>query len=140
MKALNERDEEFAPTLTPLIDVAFLLIVFFLVSTSFVKPEKTIDILLPRAEQAQKTPAESNTLIVNVRESGLTVVDGRVLSEYEELVALMRNARENKPNLQVVVRGDKRARHEHVVRVMNAALEAGIEGMSIHVADTRSEQ
>ena len=54
MKALNRTDDEFVLPLTPLLDVVFLLLVFFLVSTSFVKPEKSIDIKLPTAEQAER--------------------------------------------------------------------------------------
>jgi len=139
MKALNRTEEEFGVAMAPLIDVVFLLLVFFLVSTSFVKPEKSIDIVLPIADQAKKAPQEDRTLVVNVRETGVVVVEGRVLTGHDELVGVMEAARKANPDVCVVIRGDKKALHEHVVRVMNAALAVGIGDMSIAVFETELE-
>ena len=139
MKALNAEPDEFNLGLTPLIDVVFLLIVFFLVSTSFIKPEKSIEIKLPVADQGVKPPQEERTLVVNVREGGIMVVHGRVLSGYDELVETLDKARQDDPNLIVVIRGDRTALHKHVVRVMNAALSVGIGDMSIAVFDTEED-
>ena len=139
MKALNRTDDEFTLPLTPLLDVVFLLLVFFLVSTSFIKPEKSIDIKLPTAEQATKPPDEHRTIIINVRESGVAVVEGRVLTGYQDLVQTLERAYKANPNLVVVIRGDRRVFHNEVVRAMNATLAVGIEDMSIAVFETEEE-
>jgi len=139
MKALNREQEEFGVALAPLIDVVFQLLVFFLVSTSFIKPEKSIDIVLPTAEEAQQAPREDSTVVVNVRETGVLVVEGRVLTGYEELVARLESARKANPEVSVVIRGDKKSLHEHIVRVMNAALAVDIGEMSIAVFETEPE-
>jgi len=138
MKALTQQEEDFALPLTPLIDVVFLLIVFFLVSTSFVRPEKSIDIQLPISDEAAKAPEEEQTLVVNVQESGLVVVHGRVLAGYDELVETIQKAHRTNPSLIVVIRGDRRTMHRDIVRVMNAALAVGIGEMSIAVFETEN--
>jgi len=139
MKALNTQEDEFTLPMTPLLDVVFLLLVFFLVSTSFVKPEKSIDIKLPTAEQAARPAPEQQTLIVNVRETGVMVVEGRVLTGYDDLIRTLRRAQKSNPGGGIVIRGDRRVFHNDVVRVMNATLEVGIEDMHIAVFDTEDE-
>ena len=139
MKALNRQEEEFALTLTPLLDVVFLLIVFFLVSTSFVRPEKSIDIQLPTADQAEKAPEQERTLVVNVEESGIVVVHGRVLAGHDELVEILDKAHEANADLILVIRGDRHAMHRDIVKVMNAALGVGIGDISIAVFETEQE-
>lgn len=139
MKALNEEEGEHEIGLTPLIDVVFLLLVFFLVSTSFVRPEKTIDVKLPRASEGTEAAAKTGTLVVNVMETGLLRAGGRILQGSGELVEMLRAAHEQNPELMVIIRGDRNARHMHVVRALNAALQAGIGKMSIAVFETQNE-
>lgn len=139
MKALNREEDEFALSLTPLIDVVFLLIVFFLVSTTFVRPEKSIDIDLPTADAAERTVEEDRSVIVNVRESGLMVVQGRVLTGEDELRQVLRDAREGNAGVDVVIRGDREARHKDIVSAMNCALDVGIGEMHIAVFDTKEQ-
>lgn len=140
MKALNRQDEDFSPPLTPLLDVMFLLLVFFLVSTSFVKPEKSIDIKLPTADQAVQPPKETDTVFVNVKESGVIVVAGRVIAGQQDLEQTFDRARKENSDTVVVIRGDRKVFHNDIVRVMNGALAAGIEDISIAVFDTDDEE
>ncbi len=139
MKALNRTDDEFVIPMTPLLDVVFLLLVFFLVSTSFVKPETSIDIKLPTAEEAAKPSEKQHTIILNVRESGVVVVSGRVLTGYQDLVETLERARKENPDLTVVIRGDRRVFYNDVVRAFNATLAVGIGEMSIAVFETEQD-
>jgi biopolymer transport protein ExbD len=139
MKALNDEEGEHEIGLTPLIDVVFLLLVFFLVSTSFVRPEKTIDVKLPRASEGAEGAAKRGTLVVNVMETGMLRAGGRILQGTGELVEILRVAHKQNPELMVIIRGDRNARHMHVVKAMNAALQAGIGKMSIAVFQTPDE-
>jgi biopolymer transport protein ExbD len=139
MKALNRRHDEFTQGLTPLIDVVLQLIVFFLVSTTFVRPEKSIDIQLPTADAAQGVAEEQSSVIVNVRQSGLMVVEGRVLAGIEELDEILRAAYSRNAGVTVIIRGDREALHKDIVKVMNAVLNVGIGEMSIAVFETQEE-
>ncbi len=141
MKALNEQEDEFTMTLTPLLDVMFLLLVFFLVSTSFVKPEQSIDIDLPSADQAQQTPRDRQIVAVHVREGGVIVIDGRIITGRQDLKQTLARQFEANPDAGLVIRGDRRAFHNDIVRVVNAAIRAGLKDrMSIAVFDTETEQ
>ena len=139
MKALNNQEDEYIMSLTPLVDVVFLLLVFFLVSTSFVRREKSIDIKLPVADQAPGQPEPSNSLIVNVHENGLFVADGRMLTGEEEVAQMLYERVQADPKLSVIIRGDRRAVHNDIVRVMNAALSVGIDAVSVAVFETEQE-
>ena len=139
MKALNSQEDEYMMSLTPLVDVVFLLLVFFLVSTSFVQREKSIDVKLPVASEAPGTPEPATSLIVNVHENGLFVADGRMMANDAEVAELLREKRRADPDLSVIIRGDRRAVHNDIVRVMNAALAVGINAVSIAVFETETE-
>ena len=140
MKALNRQDDEFKMNLTPLLDVVFLLLVFFLVSTSFVKPEKMIDIALPSADQSGSAPERRQTVTVNVQEGGIIVIDGRIIMGQQDLRQTLRSRFEADPEATLVIRGDRRALHNDIVRVMNAAMAAGLQDvMSIAVFETESD-
>ncbi len=141
MKALNEQEDEFTMTLTPLLDVVFLLLVFFLVSTSFVKPEQSIDIDLPSADQAQQTPRDRQIVAVHVKEGGVIVIDGRIITGRQDLKQTLVRQFEANPDAGLVIRGDRSAFHNDIVRVMNAAISAGLKDvMSIAVFDTETEK
>ena len=138
MKALNRTEDEFVLPLTPLLDVVFLLLVFFLVSTSFVKRESSIDIKLPTAEEASQPVKKHESIVVNVRENGVIVVDGRVLG-HQALRKTLEDAQNVDPEVSVVIRGDRKVFHNDIVRIMNASLAAGVVDMSIAVFDTEDE-
>ena len=135
MKALNRSDDEFVLPMTPLLDVVFLLLVFFLVSTSFVKRESSIDIKLPTADEATRPIEKQESIIVNVRESGVVVVDGHVLG-HQALRRALEEAHKANPSVTVVIRGDRKVFHNDIVRILNATLAVGIVDMSIAVFDT----
>jgi len=141
MKALNTQDDEFALPLTPLLDVVFLLLVFFLVSTTFVNPERSILVKLPVADQAAPSPKDLNLIFVTVREGGAVIIGGRsIVGRHDEEVrqALQKEYKE-KPGAPVIVRGDRNALHNDIVRIMNAARAVGISELSIATFETEEQ-
>ena len=139
MKALNRQEDEFKMTLTPLLDVVFLLLVFFLVSTSFVKPEYAIDIDLPSADQAGPSSVDSSVITVVVKEEGVIIIDGRIITGRQDLAQTLEGRFRDNPDAGLLIRGERRAYHNDIVRVMNAALAAGLKDvMSISVFETET--
>ena len=126
----NEQEEEFNLPLTPLIDVVFLLIIFFLVATTFYKVEKDINIKLPKATEGADRAENLTNLVVNVREGGLLVVNGRITT-LPALQTMLFDFAKKGPNRSVIIRGDKKAFHKDVVRVMNACVKAKITNVAI---------
>ena len=62
--------EEFVVNLTPLIDVVFLLLIFFMVSTTFLEPEREIEVELPTAESGGEPQEAPDELILNIVKDG----------------------------------------------------------------------
>ena len=136
---MNIREEDWlddAPNLTPMIDVVFLLLIFFMVTTTFLDPEREIDVELPTAESGTEPERLPDELIVNVDEDGSIVLEGRTLA-FEELVSTLKSAAMNDPDTPVTIRGHRRADHQHVVRVMDAC---GIAGLSNLAVGTSTEE
>ena len=120
--------------ITPLIDVVFLLLIFFMVSTTFQK-ETELKLQLPQAEAepVESTP-ESIEVVVNA--AGHYFVNGRELSDSSIGVvrkALGRVAR-GKKDTPLVIRADAMASHQAVVTAMDAAAQLGMVRMSIATA------
>lgn len=118
-------------SLTPLIDVVFLLLIFFLVATRFEQEERDMEINLPRASAAQPTIAPQKELFVNVTKEGQFVVDGRELSLENLQGRLVEAYRTNPGQQRVIIRADRESRTAHLVAVMDACNRANIRNYSV---------
>lgn len=115
--------------LTPMIDVVFLLLCFFVTSQIFAQWETEIDITLPTAatgEMLQRLPGE---VIINILADGTAVVNGQPMDD-ERLRAMMARLVELFPSQPVLLRADKATAYEHVVRVLDACRQADIWNIS----------
>ena len=106
-------------SLTPLIDVVFLLLIFFLVATKFAEEDHELDVQLPSASEARPLTSQPLELFVGITDEGKFFVGGREIT-FEELDETMERSVENNPvNQSVVIRADKRVPLEFVVQVMD---------------------
>ena len=113
-------------SLTPLIDVVFLLLIFFLVATRFEEEERELDVLLPEASEAQPLTSKPREMFVNIDDKGRYFVTGKIVT-LDQLYPILKAAWVNNPGrASVVIRADKRCRWEFVVAVMNACNKANI--------------
>jgi len=116
MRVPEETAEESGPDLTPVIDVVFLLLIFFLVATEYHQEERELDVVLPEVTQAQPL-AMTKELIVNITKEGEYKVAGRDYDE-QQLYLIIREAKENNPQMTALIRGDGQSALRHAVRVM----------------------
>lgn len=114
-------------TLTPLIDVVFLLLIFFLVATKFAEQERELPVNLPDASEAQPLIAKPRELFINIDQNGRYYVSGQILSLAELQEVLSDAWASNPANVSVVVRADERCRLRAVVAAMNACKKANID-------------
>jgi biopolymer transport protein ExbD len=119
--------EEAAIDLTPMLDVVFIMLIFFIVTTSFVK-EAGIDVNRPKAAKAQQKPTA--TIFVAVRANGEIWLDKRAV-DVERVGATIEKLLAESPTDTVIVQADKEAKHGVVVSVMDQIKLAGIEKISI---------
>lgn len=119
--------EEAAIDLTPMLDVVFIMLIFFIVTTSFVK-EAGIDVNRPKAAKATGKPTA--TIFVAVRANGEVWLDKRAV-DIERVGASIEKLLAESPTDTVVLQADKEAKHGVVVSVMDQIKLAGIEKISI---------
>lgn len=138
MKFLDsEQEDDMRINLDPMIDCVFLLIIFFLTTTSFIKLEQDLSIDLPKQSRelkVKKPPARPIVVNVKYQPGGKTTY--HVESEQMGLAALTVNfsrARIRNKDQSVVIRGDRRVKWEHVAAVMSCCAQAGISKVSATV-------
>lgn len=131
MKFRRQRGEETGVNLTPLIDVVFLLLIFFMVSTTF-KKETHINLNLPEAEGEQIT-AENNQIEIVISAAGEYAINERALvnDEFETLRAAIKKVGKGDTELPVIISADGNAPHQAVVNAMDAAGQLGYSRLSI---------
>jgi biopolymer transport protein ExbD len=131
MNLRPRRQEPPDINLTPLIDVVFLLLIFFMVSTTFRK-ETDLEIDLPTASQQHK-PAEQEALTVAVDAQGRYSVNEQPLAEtsIEVLKVALSEAAGERRDLPFTIRADGQAPHQSVVTVLDAAGQLGFRRLGI---------
>ena len=131
MNMRPRRREDPDVNLTPLIDVVFLLLIFFMVSTTFTR-ETELKVQLPEAggEPVEQPP---RAVEVTVSAEGRYFVDGRAVVDrrVETLRRAIEKAAGGRRDVPLVIRADARAQHQAVVRAMDAAGRAGFTRLSI---------
>ncbi|HYF37358.1 MAG TPA: biopolymer transporter ExbD [Prosthecobacter sp.] len=114
--------------LAPLVDVLFLLVIFFAVTSHFAKSEQVMDISVPAADEIKDKEKEFRNvgeIIINIKTDGAIIVNGQQLT-VDELLVKLRNIATIYKDQAVILRGDKIAAYEHVINVLNACQKAGI--------------
>jgi biopolymer transport protein ExbD len=120
------------PNMMPLIDVVFLLLIFFLMASRFEqeeRKEKQLPVVLPEVAEAQPL-AMTQDLVINITPEGKYVVAQQQYSE-EQLAALLEQTRRNNPHQSVLIWGDGRAAWKHGVRVMGLCNKAKIDNYRV---------
>jgi biopolymer transport protein ExbD len=123
------RPEPTGFQMTPMIDVTFLLLSFFLMTSVYSVWEKEIDISLPTAQTAttpQRLPGE---IIINIVKDGSVVVNGRPLDD-AALGSLLKRLVEMFPGQPVLLRADKTTQYDHVIHVLDLCRKADIWNIS----------
>ena len=110
------RKRRNSPDITPLIDVMFFLLVFFMVFSTIKTEPMGLDVELPRAVTG--TAQTSTSFEVLVDRSGAFFVAGRQVSGTELEQHFIERVRVN-PDIFVIVKADKEVRYEHVVRALD---------------------
>ena len=122
----KEENQTLSIELTPLIDMVFLLLIFFLVATTFRQEEREMQIALPFASSSAPISAMARELIVNVAADGTIIVGGRPVDR-ESVQRIVTEAVATNPDQKVTVRGDRKAVYDTIVGVLDVCKAAGIQ-------------
>jgi len=126
----DTESEDAVLNITPMIDVVFLLLIFFMVATTFLNPEREIEVDLPNADSAGSVERPPEEIVITVRADGDVFVQGETRNR-DGLLTLLRAAAQHDPETPVTIRGDRSARHEAIVGVMDACGTAGLFNLSV---------
>jgi biopolymer transport protein ExbD len=120
-------DDESEVNLTPMLDVVFIMLIFFIVTASFVK-EAGIDVNRPNAATAERK--EKGNILVAISEDNQIWIDRRQVDPRALRANIERMHAEN-PNGAVVIQADEESKNKLLVLVMDAARSAGVKNVSI---------
>jgi biopolymer transport protein ExbD len=127
MQFSNGRPRRVALEMTPLIDVVLMLVIFFMLTTTFVL-SPGIEVELPRGQTSQE-PRERDAVITMTREGEVYYQDAQV--SLETLRAALQRAHVHQPELRVVIKADTLVPHGRVVAVMDMAKSLGIDHLAV---------
>ena len=119
--------------LTPMIDIVYNLIIFFMVSTRFTEIERSVELSVPQVGGVGSLSEVQRSRTINVYRDGTIVLDAQPVT-LTELRSLLATAHRQYEGLEVTIRGDGFAPYQNVAAVMTACKQAGISEMGIAVA------
>ena len=112
--------------MTPVIDMVFLLLIFFLAATTFHQTEREMQIALPAAISGGPISVSLRELIVNVNADGDIIMNGQTMS-IKDLELVVTEAVAQNPAQKVTVRGDRAAIYEAIARALDVIKIAGVQ-------------
>lgn len=115
--------------MAPMIDIVFLLLIFFLLTWSYARFETELDISVPAAEQGATPERQVGEIIVNVNAAGEIIVNAVKLSESELLEKLNRLVR-FRDNQAVILRGDGEVSYDRIVDILDICYSAKIRNVA----------
>ena len=131
MNIQPDNQEEPEINLTPLIDVVFLLLIFFMVSTTF-EHQSRIQIELPEATAQPSKPEEESLEILIDAQGRYFLRDQQVVNtELKTLKGAIRKAVGEREAMPVIIRADARTPHQAVVRALDATSQLGLVHISL---------
>lgn len=111
--------------LAPLVDVMFILIIFFLAATTFKQREFDIPVRLPQATGQPTLSSATRLTVINVRQNGQYLLGARKVDLKGLQAGMIKGVADN-PRQKVLIRGDEAARHGHVAAAVAVCRQAGI--------------
>ena len=127
-----QQDEMPAINLTSMIDVLFLLIIFFMVATKFDEMERNIEIDVPQVAQAGENAPSRQPMVVSVAPDGHFELEGAKVTS-KELTSRLAAARTPLTEPTVVIHGDAACPFQHVATALSACKQAGVSELGITV-------
>ena len=130
-KKHGSSDDDAAIDMTPMLDIVFIMLIFFIVTTSFVK-EKGLEVSRPKDSKTPPPPTNVKSLSIRVNEDGTIVVNGRQVDIRRVEANIQSFLAENNQD-SAAVQAHPKAKHGDVTEVINEVKRAGISNVSVLV-------
>jgi len=126
--ASRRRRHDPVINLAPLVDIVFLLVIFFMVTSTFITPETGLPVDLPQAVSGEERPSGAPTVVVSA--DGVAYWQGKAVAD-DALLGILRRAVAADPVGTVILRADRKTPHGRVVQVMDIIRRAGAKRVAI---------
>ena len=123
----GQGDEDSDINLTPMLDVVFIMLIFFIVTATFIKQPGT-DVLRPEAETARQKPTVS--VLVAINSAGEIWIDKKPV-DVAAVGAMIERLHAENPKGGLVVQADRKAKYQKVKAVLDAARRVGLKEVAI---------
>ncbi len=127
-----KQEEEPIFQIAPMIDIVFLLVIFFVTTSLLGEIEAEIDLTLPSASQIDQPARAPGEIIINIKADNTLWVSGRQRSA-REIEGLLKELAPGHPDISVIIRADKNSAHGAFVEVVDACRKAGVRHYKIPV-------
>jgi len=131
------QEVEVGISMTPIIDMVFLLLIFFLVATKFADIERDVRVKPPSSRHARPVTEVPQEIVVNVTRDGRFLVSGRE-RRIEDVDRILKTAVADNPQQAVVIRGDRSALLDHAVTVLDVCEKNGVK--STYLTTRKTEE
>jgi biopolymer transport protein ExbD len=125
----HDIDESETVPMAPLIDIVFLTLVFFMVTSVYATLESEVDITLPTASSAELDERLQGEIFINLKDTGEIILNNKVVS-IPELQDILYKVAEHFPGGSVIIRGDKDAQLGNAIGILDACRNADIPRVS----------
>ena len=115
--------------LAPMIDIVFLLLIFFIVTWQFSRSETELDVSVPTAEEGSELTRPKGEIIINVLKDNSIKVEG-VVVDLEQLRSKLQAIATEFENQPVRIRGDGEVAYQRIVQVIDTCQKAGVWNIS----------
>ena len=129
MKRKFRMEDEAEINITPMLDIVFIMLIFFIVTTSFVK-ETGLEVARPTSAPPPALQQDKGPIVVRIDSSGMISVKGRPLEQLA-LTANLQREKAEKPTSPLIVAAHPQADTEALVAVLDAARSVGIESVNV---------
>jgi biopolymer transport protein ExbD len=129
VKRRRHADDEAEINITPMLDIVFIMLIFFIVTTSFVK-EQGLEVSRPSSAPPKEIKQDKGPIVVKINSGSLISVKGRIL-EPRAVQANLEREKAEKPASPLIVAAHPDADTEALVTILDAAKAVGIESVSV---------
>lgn len=129
MKFQSRQPEPATMQLAPMIDIVFLLLIFFIVTWQFTRSETELSVSVPTAQEGAEPQRQVGEIVINILADGTVRIEGGTVDLEQLLVKLAKIAGEFK-NQPVRIRGDGGVAYQRIVEVIDTCQKAGIWNIS----------
>ena len=129
MRRRHRIEDEAEINITPMLDIVFIMLIFFIVTTSFVK-EQGLEVSRPSNAPPKEIKQDKGPIIVKIDSASLISVKGRII-EPRAVQANLEREKAEKPTSPLIVAAHPEAETEALVTILDAAMAVGIDAVSV---------